>query len=171
MIPVPVGAPETPKCLGEKQAPSRTIRNRTIPPTERPRIPQGPILAVFWEQFWTPFGIIVLTISATTRFSKMCTAPTREHDFRGSSLPKITHVGTLFPLNFRTFSRPPSGTPFWSLLCRFGPQQLDFGTPSGSHWGPKRHPKGTKSTKKRAHQFITLRAARRPCLPIQLVTL
>ena len=89
-----------------------------------------------------------MTISATTRFSKICTAPTREHDFRGSSLPKITHFGTLFPLKFRTFFSTPSGTPFWSLLCRFGPQKVDFGTPSASHWAPKRRPKWSQSVQK-----------------------
>ena len=107
LSPLRCEAPETPKCLGEKQAPSRTIRNRTIPPTERPRIPQGPILAVLWEPFLTQFLILFLTISATTRFSKICTAPTREHDFRGRILPKNTHCGSLFPLIVRTFSRPP----------------------------------------------------------------
>ena len=106
-----------------------------------PRTPRGPILGPFWEPCGLSFWTFFMTISATTRFSKICTAPTREHDFRGSSLPKITHFGTLFPLNFRTFSRPPSGTPFWSLLYRLGPQ-----TPLWIPLAPKMAPK-LKSTK------------------------
>ena len=115
-------------CIAKK-----TPQNQKI----SPRTPRGQILGPLGEPFGLSFWTFFVTISATTRFSKICTAPTREHDFQRSSLPKITHFGTLFPLIFRTFSRPPSGTPFWSLLCRLGP-----------HWTPKRHPKRTKSTNK-----------------------
>ena len=122
-------------------------------PKERPRSAPGAWFAQFWEPFWLPFRTLFVTISATTRFSKICTAPTREHDFRGCSLPKNTHCGSLFPLIFRTFSRPPSGTPFLTpLMLNWSPKAV-FWDPLWTPLAPKRLPKRSGITKKRA-KFI-----------------
>ena len=89
-----------------------------------------------------------LTISATTRFSKICTAPTREHDFRGCSLPQNTHCGSMFPLIVRTFSRPPSGTPFLTpLMLNWSPKAV-FWDPLWTPLAPKRLRKRSGITKK-----------------------
>ena len=113
-------------------------------PKDPPRTHFSCILEPFWTQFW----IIFLTISATTRFSKICTAPTREHDFRGWNLPKNTHCGSLFPLNFRTFSRSPSGTPFLTPLMLHWSPKAGFWDPLWIPLAPKRLPKRSGITKK-----------------------
>ena len=142
-----VRQPETPKCLGEKQAPSRTPSNHYKSTHGEPK---DPFYIYVWDHFGFHFLSLFVTISATTCFSKIRTAPTREHDFRGCSLPKNINFGTLFRIIFRTFCRPPSGTPFSKprIVCCFGPQQLDFGTPFGSHWPPKRLPQRSRITTK-----------------------
>ena len=83
------------------------------------------------------FLIFFATLSATTRFRKICTAPTRELDFRGRRLPKNTHLGSLLPLIFRTFSRPPSGAPFWRPLVLNWCLRAGFGDPLWIPLAPK----------------------------------
>ena len=91
--------------------------------------PKDPFYIYVWDHFGFHFLSLFVTISATTCFSKIRTAPTREHDFRGCSLPKNTNFGTLFRSIFRTFCRPPSGTQFLK------PRMLLW-SPTAGFWDP-----------------------------------
>ena len=155
----------TPKCPGKKQTPSRTLSKQNHSPHGVPKAPPGTILAVLWEPFWQPFWTIFLTIFATTRFSKICTAPTREHDFRGCSLAKNAHCGSLFPLCFRTFSRPPSGTQFLTPLMLNWSPKAAFWDPLWTPLAPKRLPKRSGITKKTCKMHF--RVLRLYCDPLR----
>ena len=101
-----------------------------------------------------------MTISATTRFSKMCTAPTQEHDFQGSNLSKSVHFGTLFSLCFPTFCRLPPEHHFGASCADLVPKSLIFGPPleptglqNSTQNGP-RAPKNSAESAPRAPKVI-----------------
>ena len=50
----------------------------------RPRSAQVALSAPFWPPFRLTFGSFCMTNSSTAGFGKIRTAPTREHDFRGT---------------------------------------------------------------------------------------
>ena len=133
----------------EKQHPKKTSKITKI----RPKSSQGPILGAFWEPFGLPFRTFSVMISATTRFSKIYTAPTQEHDFRASGLPKITHFGTLFPLIFRTLSGPPPEHHFGASCADLVPKSSILGPPLDPTGPQNGTQNGPRAPKIRAQKF------------------
>ena len=107
-----------------------------------------------------PFRTFFVTISATTRFSKMCTAPTQEHDFQGSNLSQSVHFGTLFSLIFQLVLDPLPDTILEPLVPTWSPKSLIFGPPleptgfQNSTQNEPRAPKNSAESAARAPKVI-----------------
>ena len=121
-----------------------------------PKSAQGGHLAPFWGPFWLPFWVIFVTFSGTGRKSRMSTACRREHQKLGSSISKNINCWVPFRLRFRPRFGTPSGTSFWSHLCRSGAKKVDFGVPSGPRWAPKWLQKGPREAPRAKIELCTL---------------
>ena len=95
------------------------------------------ILALVWDPFCFRVGAFFVTISSTSLFCEIHTAPTREQGFRDSVLSKNNSFLNVDPLIYRAVSGPPSQTSLLSILCWFGAKSQDFRVPSRTQWGPK----------------------------------
>ena len=113
----------------------------------RPRSAQVALSAPFWAPFRLTFGSFCMTNSSTAGLGKIRTAPTREHDFRGTDHLKKNGFRIRLPPSFRVVSKSLSVTSFLRLLWRLHVKSYDLGSPSGTEWLQKCHPNHPRITK------------------------